>query len=216
MTRVKICGIRSEEHALAAAAAGADFIGLVFAPSPRRVSPARAQQVIAAFKQNKAPAAVVGVFVNSPAATVNHIAETCGLDWVQLSGDESWWFCREMARPVIKVVRPGTLIVEEIAVNARILNGREHLLLVDAAAPGHYGGTGLTFDWNLAVPIARQFRVILAGGLTPDNVADAVKTVRPWGVDVSSGVETRGVKDMAKIEKFIKAVREADRLGIRE
>jgi phosphoribosylanthranilate isomerase len=205
MTRVKICGIKSEEQALAAARSGADFIGLVFADSPRLVSPAQAKKIVAALKRSKAPAAVVGVFVNSPATTVNSIAASCDLDRVQLSGDEDQDYCRAIERPVIKAVRAGNIADEEL-----LFGGEDVIILLDTAVPGHYGGTGLTFDWSLAVPIARRFPVILAGGLTPENVAGAIRTVRPWGVDVSSGVETAGVKDMVKIEKFIKAVREAD------
>ncbi len=204
MTRIKICGIKSAERAVAAARAGADFIGLVFAPSRRQVSAAQAQKIVAALKADNARVEVVGVFVNTPAPTVNRIAGDCSLDWVQLSGDESWVYCWELARPVIKVVRPGTDPPEHL------LNGRQHILLLDADVPGRRGGTGLTFGWGLAAPMARRFPVILAGGLTPENVAGAIRTVRPWGVDVSSGVETNGVKDMNKIEKFIKAVREAD------
>lgn len=205
MTRVKICGIRSEEQALAAARAGADFLGLVFADSPRRVSPARAKKIVAALKNSYVLAEAVGVFVNSPAAMVNRIAGTCGLDRVQLSGDEDMDYCRAIERPVIKAVRPGTLADEK-----PLFEWKDVIILLDTAVPGHYGGTGKTFNWQLAVPIALKYPVILAGGLTPENVAGAVRAVRPWGVDVSSGVETNGVKDMVKIEKFIKAVREAD------
>jgi phosphoribosylanthranilate isomerase len=205
MTRVKICGIRSEEQALAAARAGADFIGLVFADSPRRVSPARAKKIVAALKNGHAHVEAVGVFVNTPAYEVNRIAETCRLDRVQLSGDEDADYCRTIDRPIIKAVRPGAL-----ASDKPLFEWKDAVILLDTAVPEHYGGTGLTFDWSLAVPIARKYPVILAGGLTPENVAGAIRTVRPWGVDVSSGVETNGVKDMTKIEKFIQAVREAD------
>lgn len=210
MTRVKICGIRSEEQAVAAARAGADLVGLVFAPSSRQISPAQAQKIVAALKNTNAPVEAVGVFVNMPVPVVNRIAVECRLDWVQLSGDEPWGYCRELDRPVIKAVRPGTPSADELARGARLLDSKEYIVLLDTAIPGRHGGTGQTFDWSLAVPIAQRFPVILAGGLTPDNVAEAISTVRPWGVDVSSGVETAGVIDMVKIQKFLKAVREAD------
>jgi phosphoribosylanthranilate isomerase len=215
MTRVKVCGIKNEEHALAAAEAGADFIGLVFARSHRQVSPAHAREIVTALKSHNAAAAVVGIFVNTPVGTVSRIADTCQLDWVQLSGDEPWEYCRGLSRPVIKVVRLNAgdrpeSFGETLAYGAQVLKGQRHIFLLDAAAPDSYGGSGTAFDWGLAVPIAQQFPVMVAGGLTPQNVAEAIRTIRPWGVDVSSGVETGQVKDMKKIKKFMRAVREAD------
>jgi phosphoribosylanthranilate isomerase len=209
MTYIKVCGIKNEGDALAAAEAGADFIGLVFARSHRQVSPNGARQIVAALKSRQATAAVVGIFVNTPVGTVSRIADTCQLDWIQLSGDEPWEYCRGLSRPVIKVVRPEQA-AETLAYGDQVLKGKKHIFLLDTAAPDKYGGSGTNFDWALAVPIAQQFPVIIAGGLTPQNVAEAIRTVRPWGVDVSSGVETGQVKDMKKIRKFIKAVREAD------
>jgi phosphoribosylanthranilate isomerase len=220
MTFIKICGIKNEEHAEAAAGAGADFIGMVFAAGRRQVSPAQAQRIVAAVKAARPTAAVAGVFVDAPAGEVNRIADSCQLDWVQPSGAETWEYCRELSRPIIKVARMvGTAgpeqKSEDLAYGDRFLRGKKHIFLLDAAGPDGLGGSGLTFDWGLAVPIARQFPVIVAGGLTPENVAEAMRTIRPWGVDVSSGVETGGVKDVKKIEKFIKAVREEDKIGIR-
>jgi phosphoribosylanthranilate isomerase len=216
MTHIKVCGIKNEEHALAAAGAGAHFVGLVFATSRRRISPNLARQIVEALKENGAAVETVGVFVNLPAGEVDRIAETCGLDWVQLSGDETWEYCRGLSRPVIKAVRlsnaePHEKAIENLAFGDQLLKGKKHLFLLDTDVPDSYGGTGKAFDWDLAVEIARDFPVLVAGGLTPQNVAGAVRTIRPWGVDVSSGVETGGVKDMKKIEKFIKAVRGADR-----
>lgn len=215
MTFIKICGIKNEEHALAAAAAGADFIGLVFAPSRRQVSPAQAQRIVAAVKTAKSTAAVAGVFVDAPAGEVDRIADMCQLDWVQASGAETWEYCRELSRPVIKVARMVGMASpeqkgEDLAYGDRFLRGKKHIFLLDAAGPDGYGGSGTTFDWSLAIPIAGRFSIIVAGGLTPENVAEAIRTIRPWGVDVSSGVETGGVKDIKKIEKFVKVVREAD------
>ena len=212
MTRVKICGIREEVHALAAAEAGADFIGLVFAPSPRQITPAQAKKIASTLKRSDSATEVVGVFVNMPASMVNKIADFCHLDWVQLSGDESWEYCRELAKPIIKAVRADKLkqIAADLAAGEKILYNRKHLYLIDTLTKGKYGGTGKTFDWSLAREVAEQFPVIIAGGLTPENVAQAIKVAAPWGVDVSSGVETGGTKDIAKIRAFIEAVRRAN------
>jgi phosphoribosylanthranilate isomerase len=215
MTHIKICGIKEEAHALKVAEAGADFIGLVFAPGPRQVALAEAEKIVAALKKSKAITEVVGVFVNTPVAKVKRIAASCHLDWVQMNSDEPWVYCRELDMPVIKVIRVSRhyqpeQICADLAYGVRILNNQKHLFLLDSNVRDKYGGTGRTFDWNLAQPIARQFPVIVAGGLTPRNVAAAIRTMAPWGVDVSSGVETRGIKDMAKIRKFIAAARGAN------
>jgi phosphoribosylanthranilate isomerase len=215
MTRVKICGIRDKAHALAAIEAGSNFIGLVFAPSQRQVTPAQAGEIVSAVKKYSQATAVVGVFVNMPASEVNRIASSCHLDWVQLSGDESWEYCRQITKPLIKAVRikPGQRpeeIGEDLATGVRALSSQRYVYLLDSQVKGKYGGTGMTFDWSLARQAAEQFPVIIAGGLTPENVAQAIEMVAPWGVDVASGVETGGVKDVAKIRAFIEAVRRAD------
>jgi phosphoribosylanthranilate isomerase len=215
MTRIKICGVKTEEQAIAAAKAGADFIGLVFAPSPRQVTPDIARRLVAAVKINRSTSEVVGVFVNTQAGTVNRTANACLLDRVQLSGDETWEYCREIHRPIIKVTRvsrnnPPEHVLKDIEYGMRTLKGHEVIILLDTNTREKYGGTGRVFDWKLARPVARQFPVIIAGGLTPANVAQAIKKTSPWGVDVSTGVETGGVKDMDKIRKFIEAVRQTD------
>ena len=214
MTRIKICGISDETHALAAAKAGADFIGLVFAPSKRQVIPARAREIVDVMKKSGASTKAVGVFVNAPVFQINEIADFCALDVVQLSGNESWEDCRKIANPVIKAIRIGGQSLEDISTElsaaSRLLARRRFVTLLDSDVEGKYGGTGQTFNWDLAREVAREFQVIIAGGLDPQNVAILVKRVSPWGVDVSSGVETSGVKDMAKIEAFIKAVRKVD------
>jgi phosphoribosylanthranilate isomerase len=215
MTRIKICGIKEEAHALAVAEAGADFIGMVFASSPRRVNRVQAEKIVSALKRGKATTGVVGVFVNRPVASVRRIADFCHLDWIQLSGDEPWEYCHELAMPVIKVIRVSSRhrpeqVCADLAYGTKILGAQEHIFLLDSNVREKYGGTGRVFNWKLAKPIAEQFPVIVAGGLTPGNIAEAIRTVAPWGVDVSSGVETRGVKDMNKIMKFIEAVRKAD------
>lgn len=218
MTHIKICGIKEERHALAAAKAGADFIGLVFAPSPRRISLEQAQKIAMAVKQSGHPAEIVGVFVNSLATTVNLIANSCYLDRVQLSGDEPWEYCSEIARPVIKAVRvkrgqSATEVCAYLAEGAKILSHNKIVFLMDPEIRGKYGGTGTRLDWNLARQVAGEFPIILAGGLTPENVSPALKKVAPWGVDVSSGVEVGGVKHVARIRAFIKAIRRFDEHG---
>ena len=214
MTRVKICGIRDKTHALAAVEAGADFIGLMFAHSQRQVSPAKAYEIASAVKKNSNTTKVVGVFVNAPVTQVNEIADFCALDWVQLSGDESWEYCREVVKPVIKTIRIGQQSPEELyaelSAGSKLLPAQRFITHLDSQVEGKYGGTGESFNWTLAQQVSKRFPVIIAGGLDPKNVTRLIKRVAPWGVDVSSGVETGGVKDIAKITAFIEAVRKAD------
>jgi len=212
MTRIKICGLSEIQHVLAAAEAGADFLGLVFAPSRRQVSSKKALQLVEAVCQLKTRPAMVGVFVNSTAEEVNRIADYCGLDRVQLSGDENWEYCRQIERPIIKAVHVSNTstpdeIVSEIATGYQLLPQQNLICLLDSKAGDTYGGTGRAFSWRLAGKVSARFPVLIAGGLTPTNVSRLVKETQPWGVDVSSGVETNGQKDTAKIIAFIKAVR---------
>jgi len=214
MTRVKICGITEESHALAAVEAGADFIGLVFAPSSRRITPAKAYEIASAVKKNSNTTKVVGIFVNAPQSMVNKVADFCGLDWIQLSGDESWEYCRDVIKPIIKAIPVEQQSPEEIyaklSAGSKLLSTQRFITLLDSQANGKYGGTGLTFDWEIAQQVARRFPVIIAGGLNSENVAQAIELVAPWGVDVSSGVEVDGIKSPAKIRAFIEAVRRTD------
>jgi phosphoribosylanthranilate isomerase len=214
MTRIKICGVKEESHALAAAEAGADFIGLVFAPSPRRVTIAQAKKIVSALKRAGANTEIVGVFVNASVSAIKKLADSCQLDWVQVCGDEPWQYCRELDMPVIKVIRISRhyrpeQICSDLAHGDKVLADQKHLFLLDSNVRFRYGGTGRTFDWKLARLPAQKFPVIIAGGLNPDNVAEAIRIASPWGVDASSGLETdtRGVKDIAKILKFIENVR---------
>lgn len=214
MTHIKICGIREEIHALASVEAGADFIGLVFAHSKRQVTPAQAERLATAIKQSGNATEVVGIFVNMPANEVNAIADSCHLDWVQLSGDESSEYCNEITKPIIKAVRIGQKqdtneICNDIDRGDKLIS-QKHVYILDTHDQNRYGGTGVSFDWHLARPAAQQYPVIIAGGLTPENVAQAIRIAAPWGVDTSSGVETGGIKDISKIRAFIEAVRRAD------
>jgi phosphoribosylanthranilate isomerase len=215
MTVVKIDGISRIEDARAVIEAGADYPGLVFAPSPRQVSPETARRIVGALKDFQPKPQVVGVFVNTPASEINRLADFCGLELVQLSGDESWEYCRDINRPVIKVVHISEnmgveTVLEEIATGESVLGTDGFTCLLDTGVKGHYGGTGKKFDWKLAGEVGRHRPVIIAGGLTPENVEEAIRTARPWGVDVSSGVETDGSKDSARIKAFVRAVRRVD------
>ena len=206
-TRIKICGITREEDLAAAVAAGADALGFVFyAPSPRYVTIERAAQLMA-----QVPAFVtkVGLFVNAEPQAVRETMAQVPLDLLQFHGDEDAAYCAAFGRPWIKAarVRPGFDLLEYASLFAKApgVSG----LLLDAHVEG-YGGGGKTFDWTL-IPRKLSLPVILSGGLHPGNVAEAVRTVRPWAVDVSSGVEAaRGIKDAQKIIEFIAGVREAD------
>ena len=213
-TRIKVCGIKEKSHALGTSRAGADFIGLVMASSPRQVTVAQAREIVSVIRECGKATEAVGVFVNMPAPAVNRIAQDCNLDWVQLSGNETWGYCQMIKRPLIKVLHIAGQSPEEIgdylARGCEALSGQRYLYLLDSKVEDRYGGTGITFDWNLAGAVARRFPVIIAGGLTPQNVGEAIKAVAPWGVDVSSGVEVEGVKSINQIKAFIEAVRRAD------
>lgn len=248
MTYVKICGNRTPDDVLAAAGAGADFVGMIFADSPRRVDVEEAQamvralggplsqqeifapppslvhgreelepwfhhgaQVLTAYLGMKRPL-TVGVFADQPIEEVNELAEEAGVDLVQLSGDETWEDCLLVAKQVIQVLHVGPVDTPADPL-ADVRPGFAVALMLDSAHGPYRGGSGQVFDWDVAARMAGRLPVFLAGGLTPMNVTEAVARVRPWAVDVSSGTETDGRKDYAKMRAFVQAVRAADAAG---
>ncbi len=200
-TRIKICGITSQEDALAAVDAGADALGFVFyPPSPRAVAPALVAEIIRALPPF---VMTVGLFVNADRRLIESTMDNCCLDLIQLHGDEAPQACLFAGRRVIKALRVR---------DAESLDGAADYpvsgLLLDAWSDQVYGGGGKAFDWQLLKDFSRQHPVILAGGLNPENVAAAIREVRPWAVDVSSGVEkTPGKKDPVKMAEFVRQVR---------
>ncbi len=219
---VKICGVRTVHHARIAAEAGADFVGLVFAPSRRQVTSAEAREITSATYTRRPR--FVGVFVNADPDEVACVAGAARLDLAQLSGSESPEECARLRVPYIKVahVRVGMTADDVLHIIDQypdavgfVLDamGGAQLLYKGGGSEGEgdspWGGTGATIDWSLAAEVARRADkpVTLAGGLRPETVSEAVRIGRPWGVDVSSGVETGGVKDDEKIRAFIDAVK---------
>ncbi len=203
--KVKICGITNLGDAAAAVEAGADALGFNFyRKSPRFIDPSSAKHIIATLPPLVTP---VGIFVNEDVATVRSIMDRCGLGLAQLHGDESAAYCQELARPVMKAFRlkdRGSFLgLAEFSGRAGVRG-----LVIDAFSDKEYGGTGQVADWSLAAEAAKVAIVLLAGGLTPENVGQAIQAVHPYGVDVSSGVESSpGKKDHAKIRAFFDAVR---------
>jgi phosphoribosylanthranilate isomerase len=202
MIKVKICGITNLDDALLSVDAGADALGFVFyGASPRYVSPEQAARII---RQLPPFIQTIGLFVNESLSLINDTADACGLDIIQLHGEESPQFCAGVRRRVIKALRVKNSISLEPMTSYRV-----SAFLLDAWSPSEPGGTGQTFNWDIAADAARRGVIVLAGGLSPDNVANAIRQVRPYGVDVSSGVESApGVKDAAKIREFIRKAKE--------
>lgn len=204
-TRIKICGITRIEDATAAAIAGADAIGFVFyRNSPRFIDPQQAKQIAAAIPPF---VSTVGLFVDAPVEEVEASVSAFHVDYLQFHGDEPPDYCSQFGMPFLKAirVRPGLDLLQYAAdfTAARAL-------LLDAFVEGVPGGTGLAFDWRL-IPKNLPLPIILSGGLSPDNITGAVREIRPWAVDVSSGVEAaKGIKDADKIKQFIRGVRNAD------
>jgi phosphoribosylanthranilate isomerase len=201
IVRIKICGVTRLEDALLASRLGADALGFNFWPgSKRHVSAAAARQIIARLPPFVTP---VGVFVNQPEGEMRAIAAETGIQVFQLHGDEPPGLCSRLPLPVVKAVP-----VDQVSTLSKLLSYEVQAFLLDTPSRG-YGGTGRPFDWSLAEGVSEAAPVILAGGLTPENVADAVRAVRPWAVDVASGVESSpGVKDADRMLRFVTAVRE--------
>jgi phosphoribosylanthranilate isomerase len=212
MTKVKICGLSEIEHAMIAAETGANFLGMVFASSPRQITPEKAINIVDAIRELESRPVMVGVFVNETVQEVNRIAEQCQLDWVQLSGDETWQYCRDIDFPIIKVIhvtqdKTTEDIISEMEAKYHVGLKYDPIILLDSKVKDLYGGSGNTFNWQVAEAVSEIFPVIVAGGLTPENVGQCISKVRPWGVDTSSGVEIDHMKSPEKIRAFIQSVR---------
>ncbi len=213
--KVKICGLQEELHVRAAAEAGADYVGLVFAPSRRQVTAGQAVRLTSSLRDMPTRPVVVGVFVNETCQQVNALVEQCGLDMVQLSGDEGSDYCARVTRPIIRTIRvfPGAT---QSSLERRIqefLQGEplEALsFLLDTGGEEVYGGTGRAFDWRMAREVVASHPVIVAGGLDPFSVNELLGEMHPYGVDVSSGVERDGRKDSTLIRAFVRAVRKIE------
>jgi phosphoribosylanthranilate isomerase len=203
--KVKICGITNAEDAAVAVEAGADALGFIFyRKSPRYVDPTLARQIIMSLPPLVTP---VGVFVDEDRQVIRNLMDDCGLALAQLHGDESAAYCQELGRPVLKALRvkdrSAFLALAEFRGRAGVRG-----FVLDAFSDQAYGGTGQVINWQLAAEVAKAANILLAGGLTPDNVEKAVQSVQPYGVDVSSGVERApGKKDHEKVRAFIRSAR---------
>ena len=205
MTKIKICGIKTVNDALAAMDAGVDLIGFNFyRKSPRYVEVGMCRNIMSVMRQH-GRVTCVGVFVNASVTEIRATMGTLGLNLAQLHGDEPVEMLHQLGGQGFKAFRG----IPE-SVDGFVRNDAP-AFLVDASVKGVYGGSGVTADWKGAAELAKKYPLLLAGGLTPENVADAVQQVRPWGVDVASGVESSpGAKDAAKMKAFVKAVKTMD------
>jgi len=214
--RVKICGIRALDDALAAAEAGTDLIGMVFVPERRRrITPKEAKAIVDGVRNSGGPVPrIVGLFADQSIEEVAGVVEFCGLDLAQLCGQETVEFAGQVGCDVIKVVHvaESATASDDAGTGALVkeFSGVGHLVTLDRYVEGIQGGTGKGFDWEVAASLSRSGHpFLLAGGLTPENVSEAITMVKPWGVDVSSGVETDGKKDHAKILEFLQKAKAA-------
>jgi len=209
VTKIKICGIKTLNDANDAIHAGADYLGFNFYPkSVRHIDKETCAKITSVVKREHPNIKLVGVFVNSSLDQVKNILETCYLDLAQLHGDETPEMLNELNGKAFKAFRG---IPADVSGYAR---NESPALLVDASVKGLYGGSGVTADWSAAAELAKKYPLLLAGGLTPANVAEAVRQVRPWGMDVASGVEASpGKKDAEKMLAFVRAVRQVENQG---
>ena len=215
-TRIKICGIQEDSDAVVAAETGADFIGLVFVPGRRRMlDQDRAIRILSTLREKTAASSkVVGLFSDQPLLLVDQLVRRCNLDMVQLCGSESLEYCAQVGAPVIKVLHvPDSPMVDDmvdqLSQEMSALAEAGHLVALDRKSDGLQGGSGRSFNWDIAKALSMKgLPFFLAGGLTPENVGKALRKVQPWGVDVSSGVESNGAKDEGKIREFVRAVRD--------
>lgn len=206
---VKICGLKTLEDGLVACEAGADLLGFNFYKfSPRYLEPKVCRNIVRELKSLFPTVTIVGIFVNHTSDVIDHLIKYCQLDLVQLSGNESPKTLDAIGQKAYKAFRPRNL--EDIEYAGRCMKKRRMppVGLVDTYHPNTFGGGGKVGDWSFAKKMATRFPILLAGGLTPENVGEAIRTVNPWGVDVASGVEEqRGVKDHKKIRAFIQQAR---------
>ncbi|OGC86863.1 MAG: hypothetical protein A2142_08770 [candidate division Zixibacteria bacterium RBG_16_48_11] len=203
MTKIKICGITNLKDAFSCAEAGADVLGFVFAVGGRQVSLSVAEKICKKLPDSVSKA---GVFVNENLITLNRIAGVCHLDYVQLHGNEDRAYLKQLKIPFLKVFQ-----VQNEAILAEIKNFRLSFFMLDTFIDGRSGGTGKTFNWDIALQAKKLGRVFLSGGLTAENVRGVLEKVNPYGVDVCSGVEkSPGKKGLVKVTKFIQEVRRWD------
>lgn len=212
---VKICGIKTLSDALAAIDAGADMLGYNFYPkSKRNISINECVEIQTELVERGMDVISIGVFVNASYETIITTLEVCALNLAQLHGDESPEFLEELGEWVFKAIRPQNAEESMSALEKYPQREEAPALLVDTYHPSEYGGSGTVGDWSLARELAARIPILLAGGLTPENVGEAVRQVNPWGVDVASGVEaSSGFKDVSKISAFIAAAKSADPKG---
>lgn len=199
MTKIKVCGAQTLTDAKAVEEAGADFVGFVFAPSKRQVTPKQVSKIVKELKAIQ----TVGVFVDPTKEELNEILAEVSLDYIQLHGDESQELAKQFSGKVIKAFPSNSSLAY-----SELFNYPAEYILMDSPRKEHYGGSGIAFDWEqLNDPHIDKSKFILAGGLTPENVKEAIRTVHPMAIDISSGVETNGVKDPDKINQLITKVR---------